>query len=170
MYSFIIVNVFPYRVLSNLLRACITQRLNVVRWPFTILFFRVTSVSANDGKWHHICTSWENNAGLWKFYKDGRVKEQGGGLKTGHVIRSGGSLVLGIEQDPPGVFEPGQFFRGMMTNLNVWDHVLSAEEIEISSKSCLSGEGNVVRWTDLIRGRRGKTKLFIPSPCKSLNP
>ena len=77
--------------------------------------------------------------------------------------------MLGIEQDPPGVFQPDQSFRGMMTNLNVWDHVLSAEEIEISSKSCLSGEGKVVKWTDLIRVRRGKTKLVIPSPCKSLN-
>ena len=85
------------------------------------------------------------------------------------MIRSGGSFVLGIEQDPPGVFEPNQFFRGMMTNFNVWDRVLSAEEIEMSSKSCLSGEGNVVKWTDLIRGRKGKTKLVIPSPCKSLN-
>ena len=77
--------------------------------------------------------------------------------------------MLGIEQDPHGVFQPDQSFRGMMTNFNVWDHVLSAEEIEMSSKSCMSGEGNVVKWTDLIRVRRGKTKLVIPSPCKSLN-
>ena len=97
------------------------------------------------------------------------MEKQGRGLKTGHVIRSGGSLVLGIEQDPPGVFEPKEFFKGMMTNLNVWDHVLLAEEIESSSKSCLLGEGNVVKWSDLIHGLRGKTKLFIPSPCKSLN-
>lgn len=107
--------------------------------------------------------------GSWKFYKDGRVKKQGGGLKSGYVIKSGGSLVLGIEQDRPGVFEHDQSFKGMMTNLNVWDHVLSAEEIERSSKSCLSGEGNVMKWSDLIHGLRGKTELVIPSPCKSLN-
>jgi len=133
------------------------------------LFYRTTSVSANDGKWHHICASWENNAGSWKFYKDGRVKKQGESLKVGHVIRSGGSLVVGIEQDPPGEFQPNQSFKGMTTNLNVWDHVLLAEEIESLSKSCLSGEGNVVKWTDLIHDHRGKTKLVIPSPCKSLN-
>ena len=77
---------------------------------------------------------------------------------------------MGIEQDPPGVFQPDQFFKGMITNLNVWDHVLLDEEIESSSKSCLSGEGNaIVKWADLIHGRKGKTKLIIPSPCKSLN-
>ena len=90
-------------------------------------------------------------------------------MKTGYVIRSGGSLVLGIEQDPTGVFEPDESFKGMMTNLNVWDHVLSAEEIESSSKSYLSGKGNVMKWSDLIHGLRGKTELVIPSSCKSLN-
>ena len=85
------------------------------------------------------------------------------------MIRSGGSLVLGIEQDPPGKFQANQSFKGLLTNFNVWDHVLLDEEVESSSKSCLSGEGNVVKWTDLIHGRRGKTKLVIPSPCKSLN-
>ena len=47
--------------------------------------------------------------------------------------------------------------------------MLSAEEIESSSKSCLSGEGNVMKWSDLIHGLRGKTELVIPSSCKSLN-
>ena len=85
------------------------------------------------------------------------------------MIRSGGSLVLGIEQDPPGQFQANQSFKGLLTNFNVWDHVLLDEEVESSSTSCLSGEGNVVKWSDLIHGRRGKTKLVIPSPCKSLN-
>ena len=98
------------------------------------------------------------------------MKKEGRGLKTSHVIRSGGSLVLGVEQDSPGaIFNDNQSFKGMMTNLNVWDHVLSSEEIDSLSKSCLSGEGNVLKWSDLIDGRKGKTKLVIPSPCKSLN-
>jgi len=42
-----------------------------------------TSVSANDGKWHHICVTWENTAGSWNLYKDGKVAASGKGLKTG---------------------------------------------------------------------------------------
>lgn len=127
-------------------------------------------MSANDGKWHHICASWENTAGSWKFYKDGTVRAQGGGFKTGHVIKSGGSFLLGIEQDSPrGHFEVDESFKGVMTNVNVWDHVLSEEKIDSLSKSCLSGEGNVLKWSDFIHGRKGNTKLVTPSPCESLN-
>jgi len=42
-----------------------------------------TGVSANDGKWHHICATWENAAGSWRLYKDGIIGKNGSGLKTG---------------------------------------------------------------------------------------
>ena len=127
-------------------------------------------MSANDGKWHHICTSWDSTTGSWEFYKDGDVKKQGAGFQTGHVIKSGGSFLLGMDQDTPGGgFRGYQSFRGMITNVNVWDHVLSAEAIESFSNSCLSGEGNVMKWSDFIHGHKGNTKFVIPSPCKPLS-
>lgn len=50
--------------------------------------FRHTSVSANDGDWHHICTTWKNIAGSWKLFKDGRVAASGHGLAKGkHLWR-----------------------------------------------------------------------------------
>ena len=52
-----------------------------------IHFDRKTSVSANDGKWHHICATWENTAGSWKLYKDGKVGAAGRGLKRGDYSR-----------------------------------------------------------------------------------
>jgi len=132
--------------------------------------YKSTSVSANDGKWHHICASWENTAGSWKFYKDGAVAAQGTGHKTGYVIKSGGSIVLGQEQDSPGGgFNPTQSFIGMLTNVNVWDHALPTAQIEQMSKSCLSGEGNIYKWSDFIHGREGKASVVIPSPCKPLS-
>ena len=48
-------------------------------------YYRTTSVSANDGKWHHICVTWENTAGSWKLYKDGKVEASGKGLETGDL-------------------------------------------------------------------------------------
>ena len=126
-------------------------------------------MSANDGKWHHVCASWENVAGSWKLYKDGLVAAHGDSLKTSHVIRSGGSLTLAQEQTSPGGgFDFDQCFIGMLTNVNVWDHVLPLGEIEKMSKSCLSGEGNVYRWSDFIHGLKGETRVFIPSPCKPM--
>ena len=43
------------------------------------------SVSAIEGKWHHICATWENTAGSWKLYKDGAVANQGQGLQKGNI-------------------------------------------------------------------------------------
>ena len=32
---------------------------------------------------HHICVTWENSAGSWKIYKDGKVAASGKGINTG---------------------------------------------------------------------------------------
>lgn len=74
------------------------------------------------------------------------------------------------EQDSiGGGFESTQAFIGMLTNVNVWDHVLPIGQIEKMSKSCLSGEGNVYKWSDFIHGRQGIVELVVPSPCKPLS-
>ena len=43
------------------------------------------SASANDGKWHHICATWENTAGSWKLFKDGGDVASGTGLAKGRL-------------------------------------------------------------------------------------
>jgi len=125
---------------------------------------RATSVSTNDGKWHHICTTWENTAGSWKLYKDGKISAAGKGLETGHVVRSGGALVLGQDQDSVGgSFQASQSFIGEMTGVNIWDHVIREQEIKRMSKSCLAGVGNVFQWRDFKPHLKGSVKIIKPS-------
>ncbi|XP_078358813.1 uncharacterized protein LOC144643433 [Oculina patagonica] len=128
-----------------------------------------TSVAANDGAWHHICVSWERGSGSWKFYKDGDLKEEGNNFKKGHTIRQGGSLVLGQDQDSiGGGFESSQSLQGMLTNVNVWDSVLSGRLIQEMSKSCESNdryEGNVYKWADFLR--EGGPSLTQSLTCKA---
>ena len=65
------------------------------------------------------------------------------------MIRGGGALVLGQEQDSVGgSFEASQSFIGEMTGVNIWDHVITDQEIMRMSKSCLTGVGNVFKWRD----------------------
>ena len=114
--------------------------------------------------WHHICVSWENSLGSWKFYKDGDLKKDGKDLKKGYTIKEGGALVLGQDQDSVGGgFETADSFRGMLSNVNVWGYVLSATDIK-SSRSCLLDVGNVYRWPDFLH--EGGTRLVQQSPCK----
>ena len=117
---------------------------------------------------HHICVWWESSSGSWKLYKDGDLKQEGTNFKRGHTIRQGGTLVLGQEQDSVGGgFQTSQSFQGMLSNVNVWDHVLDGMLIKKRSKSCElkeGNEGNVFKWQDFLH--EGGTRLVHPSPCK----
>lgn len=126
--------------------------------------------SANDGRWHHICVSWRSSNGVWQFYKDGSLHIYTRNLHKGYTIRAGGSLMLAQEQDSLGrSFDSHQSFQGSLTNVYVWSYVLPASIIKSMSRSCLSGVGNVYKWSDFIHGVKGKTAVVIPSPCYPLS-
>ena len=139
-------------------------------WSYFLYCCRKVQGSANSGRWHHICMTWRNSDGAWQFYKDGELQTNNTGLSKGHTIQGGGSLVLGQDQDSVGgSFQPHQSFQGSLTNVNVWSYILSASAIKSMSKSCLSGEGNVYKWSDFIYGVKGKTVVVIPSSCSPLS-
>ena len=132
-----------------------------------LLFHRALGVSANDGEWHHICVSWENIAGSLDFYMDSVLSANKTNFKREHVIRSGGSLVLGQEQGSlGGGFKNATSFRGLLTNLNVWNYSLSPDTIARISKGCLNEEpGTVYKWSYFKYGVRGRPRFHVPSPC-----
>ena len=129
-------------------------------------FYRRARVSANDGRWHHICLTWRKSDGAWQFFKDGVLHHHSINFKRGYTIKAGGSLVLGQEQDTvASTFDANQCFQGTLVNVNVWSYVLSPLYIRWCSRSCRRGSGNVYRWTDFIHGVKGKAALVVPSPC-----
>jgi len=82
------------------------------------------------------------------------------------VIRGGGALVLGQEQDKVGgSFASHQSFVGEMTGVNIWDHVIEEEGIKNMSKSCLEGKGNVFQWRDFRTHLKGSVEK-IQSSCQ----
>jgi len=89
-------------------------------------------------------------------------------FKRGHTIRQGGTLVLGQEQDSVGgSFQASESFQGMLSSVNVWDHVLDGTLIKERSKSCeleKGNEGNVFPRPDFLH--EGGARLVHPSPCK----
>ena len=133
---------------------------------YFLYFISPSAGAVNDGRWHHVCFTWENTAGSWNIYVDGSQKATGIGIKIGHVIRGGGALMLGQEQDSfQGGFDASQSFVGMMSQVNLWNRVLSAQEISHMSKSCRSEEGNVLKWSDIKHGIHGAVQVIEPSPC-----
>ena len=81
-----------------------------------------------------------------------------------NMIRPGGALVLGQEQDSVGGrFDARQSFIGELTDVNIWDHVIIEQEIKRMSKSCLTGVGNLFQWPDFKAHIKGSVKILEPS-------
>ena len=123
-------------------------------------------VDVNDGFWYHICTTWENAAGSWNFYIDGYLWTNGTGFETGHVIDNNGIFILGQDQDGYGDgFEQEQSFFGHLYGVNMWNTVLTPEEILHMSANCSYGVGNYLRWKDFLTGLHGNVSMSSPTTC-----
>nr|XP_045229548.1 sushi, von Willebrand factor type A, EGF and pentraxin domain-containing protein 1 [Macaca fascicularis] len=118
--------------------------------------------SVNDGRWHHIAITWTSANGVWKVYIDGKLSDGGAGLSVGLPIPGGGALVLGQEQDKKGEgFSPAESFVGSISQLNLWDYVLSPQQVKSLATSCPEelSRGNVLAWPDFLSGIMGKVKI-----------
>ncbi|XP_019410274.1 PREDICTED: sushi, von Willebrand factor type A, EGF and pentraxin domain-containing protein 1, partial [Crocodylus porosus] len=131
--------------------------------------------SMNDGKWHHIAITWTCTDGAWKVYIDGKLSDGGSGLSVGSKIPGGGALVLGQDQDQRGEgFNPAESFVGSISQLNIWDYVLSLEQVKSLATSCPEElqKGNVFAWPDFLPGVVGRVKIDYNSifcaDCPSL--
>ena len=88
-----------------------------------------TGVSVNDGLWHHVVVTWQSSNGSLRLYKDGALA-----FSTTHQagvpISTGGSLVLGQDQDTlGGGFQSAQRYIGVLDEFAVYDRVLSASDV-----------------------------------------
>ena len=123
-------------------------------------------MALNDDQWHHICTTWENAAGSWNLYIDGTLWVNGDNLKTGHMIDNNGIVILGQDQDEyGGGFGVSQSFSGQMYGMNMWNRVLTAEDISHMSANCSYGVGNYLRWRDFVTGLQGNVYKTSPATC-----
>jgi CUB/sushi domain-containing protein len=74
-------------------------------------------------------------------------------------------MVLGQEQDiVGGNFTGSEAFYGSISQMNVWDSVLSENEIQLLASSCaLDRYGNLVAWGDFLNGIDGNLQTVQPS-------
>jgi hypothetical protein len=98
-----------------------------------------TGVSANDGQWHHIAMTW-TNSGVLRLFKDGLLVFSTNRLSSNQVIRAGGVLMLGQEQDTiGGSVDTNQALLGELDEVRIWNVVRSPAEIASSFQHSLSG-------------------------------
>uniref|UniRef100_A0A7N6B1L6 Sushi, von Willebrand factor type A, EGF and pentraxin domain containing 1 n=1 Tax=Anabas testudineus TaxID=64144 RepID=A0A7N6B1L6_ANATE len=130
---------------------------------------RITDCPAvNTGHWYHIGVSWRSWDGDWRIYINGKPSDGGKGLSVGTTIPGGGALVLGQDQDQRGEgFNPVESFVGSISQLNIWDRVLTPQQVKVLASSCpashVTHRGNVLAWPDFLNGAIGRVKVNLSS-------
>ncbi|XP_036930110.1 C-reactive protein-like isoform X2 [Acanthopagrus latus] len=100
--------------------------------------------------WVSICSTWDAASGLVQVWIDGkpssRIFVSSGSNINGPII-----IVLGQEQDSHGGdFDVNQSFIGMMSDVHMWDYVVSPHEIQNYAHRFVGfTPGNVLNWREL---------------------
>ncbi|XP_059167874.1 sushi, von Willebrand factor type A, EGF and pentraxin domain-containing protein 1-like [Physella acuta] len=121
----------------------------------------------NDGLWHHVALMWSSNKGDWLLYVDGVLRDQAYDLSPSKPIPGNGSFIIGQEQDVMGgQFSSSETFVGSLTQFNVWDGVLSLQEVHKLIYSCEKFEGNVLAWSSVKDAFKGDISISPSTFCK----
>ncbi|XP_020792999.2 serum amyloid P-component-like [Boleophthalmus pectinirostris] len=117
--------------------------------------YRVADYKHNT--WYSICTSWDSSTGLVQIWINGQPFGRKY-IPGGQAVMNGSPIIiLGQEQDSHGGgFDINQSFVGMMTDVHMWDYVLSSCEIQKYMAELSFTPGNILNWAALdfqINGR-----------------
>ncbi|XP_035978291.1 pentraxin-related protein PTX3 [Halichoerus grypus] len=102
------------------------------------------------GKWTHLCSTWNSERGRTSLWVNGELMATTVEMATGHIVPEGGILQIGQEKNGccvGGGFDETLAFSGRLTAFNIWDRVLSNEEIrETGGAESCHIRGNIVGW------------------------
>ncbi|XP_060246062.1 adhesion G-protein coupled receptor D2 [Meriones unguiculatus] len=105
--------------------------------PFSHIF-------RSDGRWHHVCATWEQRGGRWALFADGRRRAGARGLSAGQPVPPDGVLVLGQDQDSlGGGFSARDAFGGNLTDFHLWDRALSPAQVS-RARACAPPPGGLL--------------------------
>ncbi|KAG8445814.1 hypothetical protein GDO86_010558, partial [Hymenochirus boettgeri] len=90
---------------------------------------KFTVKAGGDLDWTHTCVSWDSATGVVQLWVNGKLYPRRI-VKKGFSINERTSIILGQEQDSfGGGFDTNQSFVGEISDVNLWDYVLSPEDI-----------------------------------------
>ncbi|KAK2818169.1 hypothetical protein Q7C36_022102 [Tachysurus vachellii] len=105
--------------------------------------------------WNSVCATWDASTGLSQLWVNG-IPSSRKGLKAGSSLTGTPIIVLGQEQDSyGGKFDTAQSFVGMLTDVHMWDSVLSPVQIAYYTSGWHFQPGNVLNWNSLEFTRNG---------------
>uniref|UniRef100_A0A452QW56 Pentraxin-related protein PTX3 n=1 Tax=Ursus americanus TaxID=9643 RepID=A0A452QW56_URSAM len=110
----------------------------------------IANTGISLGKWTHLCSTWNSEKGRASLWVNGELTATTVEMAAGHIVPDGGILQVGQEKNGccvGGGFDETLAFSGRLTGFNIWDRVLSNEEIrETGGAESCHIRGNVVGW------------------------
>lgn len=115
------------------------------------LSYEVTAfISVPLDKWMHVCVTWSAINGLVHIYVDGSLEKSATGIGQGIPVAAGGVLVLGQDQDSiEGGFQATQAWKGDISEVQLWDDHLTADDIFDLFKCKFDQDGNIISWKEV---------------------
>ncbi|KAG7247261.1 hypothetical protein CRUP_014444, partial [Coryphaenoides rupestris] len=112
---------------------------------------KAMTVSSQEYKlntWQSVCSTWDGTTGLVQLWLDGKPSSRK--YCSEGTIRSNFVIILGQEQDSHGGgFDAQQTFIGMISDVHMWDFVLSPCEMQRYVDDLNFTPGNVLNWKAL---------------------
>ncbi|XP_029471265.1 pentraxin-related protein PTX3 [Rhinatrema bivittatum] len=101
-------------------------------------------------QWTLLCSTWSSEDGTASIWINGELRATSTEMAKDHIIPNTGILLVGQEKNGccvGGGFNESLAFSGKVTGFNIWDKVLTEEEITQTggSDSC-NIRGNIVGW------------------------
>lgn len=121
--------------------------------------------SLHSDDWANYCITWSSHSGGAELWINGLVGEEQY-LRAGYTVRPGGLFILGKDQDGFLGISDSDAFVGHMTNVNLWDYVLSQTEIR-EQMSCENStvKGNAFSWGVTQLSLYGGVQLQVDHRC-----
>ncbi|XP_019219888.1 serum amyloid P-component-like isoform X1 [Oreochromis niloticus] len=114
--------------------------------------------------WQSICTTWDSESELVQLWLNGKPsikKFIGGSVITDPIV------IVGQEQDSHGGgFDINQSFVGMMSDVHMWNYVLSPCEIQRFIEDLNFTPGNVINWRALEFEATGRVLVENKITCE----
>ena len=116
---------------------------------------------------HHLAITWNNDGGILEFIVDGVLRSSRENIQSDQVIAGSGTLVIGQLQRAEGEFEAQKGFYGQISQLNIWDTVLSPEMLVLQAKYPGTDHGNVVAWETIKDHVSSSVEVISPAHIQS---
>ncbi|XP_041735522.1 serum amyloid P-component-like isoform X2 [Coregonus clupeaformis] len=109
-----------------------------------------TGLPGEQNMWMSLCGSWDSVTGLSQVWLNGKPSARKMGYSAGNVLNGKPIIILGQEQDAyGGNFDKGQAFIGHLSDVHMWNYVLSPCEIQHFTSDLNFIPGNVLNWRSL---------------------